>query len=221
MASETLTLRGRIVTGSRSVDDGLIAVGGDRIVFAGPAAEYGGPGAEGASPAADFGGPAADFAGPAADPVGPAADPSSAIDANVNPAGTTPREYLLLPGLVDLHCHGAGGNDFSEGSPDGARAAAGFLHSRGSTTLLASLVTASQPDLVRNLNALRSLADKGLIAGMHLEGPFLSPEHHGAHDPGLLREPDPLVVGELLEAAGPWLTSVTYAAELRGAVELV
>ncbi len=124
---------------------------------------------------------------------------------------------VLLPGLVDLHCHGAHGSDFAEGSEEGARAAATYLHSRGTTTLLASLVTGAPADLVRNLKVLRSLAEEGLIAGSHLEGPFLSGDQCGAHDPALLLEPDLDLAGELLEAAGPTLASLTLAGELPGA----
>ncbi|HBH58044.1 MAG TPA: N-acetylglucosamine-6-phosphate deacetylase, partial [Arthrobacter bacterium] len=49
-----------------------------------------------------------------------------------------------------------------------------FLHRSGTTTLLASLVTASREDLLRGMETLRLLADEGLIAGIHAEGPFLS-----------------------------------------------
>ncbi|GAP56170.1 N-acetylglucosamine-6-phosphate deacetylase [Arthrobacter sp. Hiyo6] len=130
-------------------------------------------------------------------------------------------EFILLPGLVDLHCHGGGGSDFSEGSAQAARSAARFLHGTGTTTLLASLVTASSGAMLRNLHAIRSVVEEGLIAGAHLEGPFLSPHQHGAHDPALLREPDPVLLSELLAAAGSTLASMTCAAELPGMLELV
>jgi N-acetylglucosamine-6-phosphate deacetylase len=128
---------------------------------------------------------------------------------------------ILLPGLVDLHCHGAHGTDFSQGSEEGSRAAARYLHSRGTTTLVASLVTGAPAVLARNLKVLRSLAEEGLVAGSHLEGPFLSGHQCGAHDPALLLEPDAHLMGELFEAAGPTLASMTLAAELPGASELV
>ncbi|MCU1567757.1 MAG: N-acetylglucosamine-6-phosphate deacetylase [Pseudarthrobacter sp.] len=175
-----LLLRGRIVSASMDIDDGLVAVAGGRITYAGPASDFSGD-------------------------VGTEAVPGR----------------ILLPGLVDLHCHGAHGADFAEGSEEGARAAARYLHSRGTTTLLASLVTGAPADLVRNLKVLRALADEGLVAGSHLEGPFLSGHQCGAHDPALLLEPDPDLVGELFEAAGPSLASMTLAAELPEATALV
>lgn len=185
MVNDVVTLRGRIVTGSLAIDDGVIAVAGDRISYVGPASAF--PGI---------------------------------ADLEPNPSAGDGR-YTLLPGLVDLHCHGAAGSDFSEGSAAAARAAARFLHRRGTTTLLASLVTASTCNLLRNLDALRLVAEEGLIAGSHLEGPFLSQHHHGAHDPALLRDPDPGLMDELLAAAGSSLVSLTCAAELPGAQRLV
>ncbi|HEU4668570.1 MAG TPA: amidohydrolase family protein [Arthrobacter sp.] len=180
MGSE-LVLRGRLVSSAMDIADGLVAVDGGWITYAGPASEF---------------------------PGEPA------------PTGEVPR-HIILPGLVDLHCHGAHGSDFSEGSVDGGRSAARYLHSRGTTTLLASLVTAAPADLLRNLQVLRALADEGLVAGTHLEGPFLSPGQCGAHDPGLLLEPDAGLMAALLEAAGPSLASMTLAAELPGASGLV
>lgn len=181
-----LILRGRIVSATMDVDDGLVAVAGGQIAYAGPASEYPGN-------------------------PGDAGDPGN--------SGGSGR--VLLPGLVDLHCHGAHGADFAEGSEEGARAAARYLHSRGTTTLLASLVTGAPADLVRNLKVLRSLAEEGLVAGSHLEGPFLSGQQCGAHDPALLLEPDAHLMGELFDAAGPTLASMTLAAELPEATALV
>ncbi|MEW1921916.1 N-acetylglucosamine-6-phosphate deacetylase [Pseudarthrobacter oxydans] len=148
------------------------------------------------------------------------AGPASGFPGDPGPKDHEPAR-IILPGLVDLHCHGALGADFSEGSAEGARSAAQYLHSRGTTTLLASLVTGSAEHLVRNLKALKTLADDGLIAGSHLEGPFLASGQCGAHDPTLLLEPDAGLVSDLFEAAGSSLVSMTLAAELPGAAALV
>ena len=175
-----LVLRGRIVTASLDIADGVVASDGGLVTFAGPARDF--PG--------------------------------------VLPPDT-PAGQVLVPGLVDVHCHGAYGSDFSEGDPEGAERAARYLHSRGTTTLVASLVTGKPEDLVRNLGVLRELAGPGLIAGSHLEGPFLSDQQCGAHDPALLLEPDAELVARLLAAAGPTLASMTLAAELPGTSSLV
>ena len=186
---EELILRGRIVSGSMDIEDGLVAVDGGHITYAGPASGF----------------------------RAEAAGDVSARDGSAVGKGAG---HILMPGLVDLHCHGAHGSDFSEGSVEGARAAARYLHGRGTTTLLASLVTAAPADLLRSLKALRTVTEEGLVAGSHLEGPFLSPGQCGAHDPSLLLEPDAGLMAELLGAAGPSLASMTLAPELPGAGEL-
>ncbi|MCC3290581.1 MULTISPECIES: N-acetylglucosamine-6-phosphate deacetylase [unclassified Arthrobacter] len=132
-----------------------------------------------------------------------------------------PAGSLILPGLVDLHCHGAAGSDFTTSDAAGIRRAASFLHSAGTTTLLASMVTASRQDMLAAAARLGALAREGLIAGIHAEGPFLSPERCGAQDPKFLIPPDPGFVDELLAAADSELVTMTYAPELPGADDLV
>lgn len=132
------------------------------------------------------------------------------------PAGAS-----ILPGLVDLHCHGAAGGDFPTGDGQACRTAVDFLHRSGTTTLLASLVTASSEDLLNSLGTLKPLADERLIAGIHSEGPFLSHARCGAQNPDWLRDPDPELLRELLRAAGGTLKTMTYAPELPGASEIV
>ncbi|MEV7574315.1 amidohydrolase family protein [Pseudarthrobacter sp. NPDC089323] len=132
-----------------------------------------------------------------------------------------PSGGAILPGLVDLHCHGAAGGDFPGGRIDAARAAVDFLHRSGTTTLLASLVTAAPPDLLRGADTLRLLTDEGLIAGIHAEGPFLSHARCGAQDPRFLLDPDLHLLQELLEHSGGYLRTMTYAPELPGADRLV
>ncbi|HEX9225715.1 MAG TPA: amidohydrolase family protein [Arthrobacter sp.] len=132
-----------------------------------------------------------------------------------------PRGSSLLPGLVDLHCHGAAGGGFPTGDDQACREAVDFLHRHGTTTLLASLVTASGDELLRGLGVLKELAADGLIAGIHSEGPFLSQARCGAQNPAWLRDPDPGLLRQMLEAAGGTLKTMTYAPELPGAAGLV
>ena len=132
-----------------------------------------------------------------------------------------PPGSALLPGLVDLHCHGAAGGGFPTGDDRACREAVDFLHRHGTTTLLASLVTAPADELLRALGVLQALTAEGLIAGIHAEGPFLSRARCGAQDPRWLRDPDPGLLRKMLESAGGVLKTMTYAPELPGAGELV
>ncbi|MEZ2389247.1 N-acetylglucosamine-6-phosphate deacetylase [bacterium RCC_150] len=137
------------------------------------------------------------------------------------PRTDLPTDRYLIPGLVDLHCHGANGGDFPRGEESSARKAIDFLHRSGTTTLLASMVTAPREDLLRGIELLVRLTDEGLVAGIHLEGPFLSQARCGAQNPAYLLEPDLGLMNELIEAGAGKLATMTYAPELPGAGALV
>jgi N-acetylglucosamine-6-phosphate deacetylase len=127
----------------------------------------------------------------------------------------------LVPGYVDVHVHGGGGATFDSGDPDQAATVTRTHLAHGTTTMVASLVTDRQPSLVRSVHELSALVEDGLLAGLHLEGPWLSPLHAGAHDPDLLARPTPGAVDELVEAAAGHLRMVTLAPELPGGLDAV
>ena len=105
--------------------------------------------------------------------------------------------------------------------PDDARRAADLLHASGTTTLLASIRSAPPDSLLAAAARLGALAREGLIAGIHAEGPFLSPARCGSQDPEFLRLPDPEFADLLLDASDGELVTMTFAPELPGADELV
>ena len=151
-----------------------------------------------------------------------------AIGPGLPPAGQDPGLDVvdlpgqwLLPGFVDIHVHGGGGTSFTEGTGDDARNAAEFHRRHGSTTLLASLVTAPLSGLEAQAALLAGLADEGVIAGLHLEGPFLSPARRGAQDARHMLAPDPAVFDRLQAAARGHLRILTLAPELPGAIRMV
>lgn len=127
----------------------------------------------------------------------------------------------VVPGFVDIHNHGGAGASFPTGDPEQASRAI-ELHARhGTTTLMASLVTASPEDLARAAASLADLCEDGLLAGIHLEGPYISTARCGAHDPALLREPSPRELDELIKAGRGHIRMLTIAPELPGALEVV
>src|SRR5665647_2883453 len=147
-------LRGRVVTPTAVIDDGVVVVDGDTIAWVGPAGAAG-----------RHGWP---------DAPGAAETPST-----------------LLPGLVDVHNHGGGGAGFPDVSTPGeARVAIREHLAHGTTTLVASLVTATPDTLRQRVAVLTALADAGELAGIHLEGPFLATARCGAQDPDLIQAPD-------------------------------
>jgi N-acetylglucosamine-6-phosphate deacetylase len=127
----------------------------------------------------------------------------------------------VVPGFVDIHCHGGGGAAFTSADAAHVRRVVDAHTAHGTTTMLASLVTRPVPELVEQVAALSELVEEGLVAGIHLEGPFLSAARCGAHDPDLLRPPDPVSLDALLSAGRGTIRMVTVAPELEGAVPAV
>ena len=127
----------------------------------------------------------------------------------------------VLPGFVDMHVHGGGGTSFTEGTAGDARRAAGFHRRHGSTTIVASLVTAPLADLEARAAMLAGLASEGVLAGLHLEGPFLAAARCGAQDPRYMTVPDVAAFERLHAAAAGQLRVITLAPELPGATALI
>jgi N-acetylglucosamine-6-phosphate deacetylase len=127
----------------------------------------------------------------------------------------------VVPGFVDIHCHGGGGAAFTDTSADTVRHAVLAHRRHGTTTMLASLVSRPIGELVEQVAALRELVTEGLLTGVHLEGPFLSAARCGAHDPAVLQAPDAASVDALLAAGKGTIRMVTVAPELDGAVPAI
>lgn len=124
-----------------------------------------------------------------------------------------PSATLLLPGLVDVHCHGAAGHGFPEADPRGVRAAADHHRGHGTTTLIASLVSAPPASSRERVRLLAAEVGRGTVAGIHLEGPFISTARCGAHDPAAILPGDPALLDDLLAAADGTVATVTVAPE--------
>lgn len=143
-------------------------------------------------------------------------------------AGSAPADALsvdvsghwLVPGFVDIHNHGGGGASFS-GPVEDALTAIRTHRLHGTTTLVASTVTDDMDFLARQAGQLSELAEQGDIAGIHFEGPFISPCRKGAHSEELLRDPDPAEVRKLIDAARGHAKMVTLATELPGGIDSV
>ncbi len=128
---------------------------------------------------------------------------------------------LIVPGFVDLHCHGGGGHTFTTGDAAAARAAADFHLGHGTTTLLASLVS-SPFELMRDATAAyRPLVEAGVLAGVHFEGPYLSGARCGAQNPAYLRDPSIDELAALIKLGEGAVRMVTIAPELPGALDAI
>jgi N-acetylglucosamine-6-phosphate deacetylase len=130
---------------------------------------------------------------------------------------------LAVPGFLDLHINGIVGVDFLAAGPEGYAAASEALAASGVTGFLPTFITSPMGDypaaLAAAAEAMAAPASGARVLGVHLEGPYLSPEWPGAHDPAQLREPD-VEEALALVASGP-VKMMTLAPERRNGLDLV
>ncbi|MFJ8054745.1 N-acetylglucosamine-6-phosphate deacetylase [Streptomyces sp. NPDC096142] len=129
--------------------------------------------------------------------------------------------FTLVPGFVDIHNHGGGGASFTSGTVEDVLKGIHTHRLHGTTTVVASTVTGEMDFLAQRAGLLSELAEQGDLAGIHFEGPFISPCRKGAHSEALLRDPDPADVRKLVDAARGQARMVTLATELPGGLDSV
>jgi N-acetylglucosamine-6-phosphate deacetylase len=128
---------------------------------------------------------------------------------------------VALPGFIDTHCHGGNGFFFSDSKIANLESIAEFHLQKGTTTLLASLVTQEPSSLSEQVNRLGSHVPFLTVAGIHLEGPWLSEKYCGAHDISALRKPDKSEIEALISKSNNTIISVTIAPEIEGALDAI
>lgn len=127
----------------------------------------------------------------------------------------------LVPGYVDIHCHGAGGSSAEDGD-DGLDEVLAVHRRHGTRALALSFVSDTIEGLCDSLTTgARLVREKPGVLGLHAEGPFLSPDFKGAHAPEVLTCPTPEAVESILTAADGTLAQITIAPELPGALDAI
>jgi N-acetylglucosamine-6-phosphate deacetylase len=148
------------------------------------------------------------------------------------PAGAVEIEALgktAAPGFIDVHIHGAGGRDVMEGSDAALSAVSKMIASHGTTSFLATTVTAdpdaickSAADISRYISVQPQATDsRAEILGVHFEGPFISPVRRGVHPPEFIKLPSAELLGRFIDAAGGHAQLLTIAPELLGAMPCI
>lgn len=131
----------------------------------------------------------------------------------------------ILPGLIDIHTHGAAGVDVNHATGEDLEKMARFLSTHGVTGFLMSILTDTEEVMMRAIDAYhdwRALPHRGAVLhGIHLEGPFLSAEYKGAMPPYLLQVPDIGLIRRCQERAQGAIRYITIAPELPGAIEMI
>ena len=134
-------------------------------------------------------------------------------------------QQLLAPGFIDVHTHGAMGRDVMEGTDEALEVISRFLAAHGTTSFLATTVTASPIATLQAVEALGSQVDRPLpgarMLGLHLEGPFINPEKRGAHTAKYIRRPSTLIFDQLLACSSHQIKLITVAPEVEGSLELI
>lgn len=138
-------------------------------------------------------------------------------------------DCMAIPGFIDIHVHGAGGRDVMEGSGEALRTMSRKLAEFGTTSFLATTVTAATDDTCRAAEGVARYVAKqheadpvgAEVLGIHFEGPFLSKERRGVHPPELLQLPSAPVLERLLKASAGNARILTIAPELFGAAPCI
>lgn len=129
----------------------------------------------------------------------------------------------VIPGLVDIHFHGCNGSDFSDGTMEGLKRMAEYQLKNGVTAICPAVMTLPVSALERAMETAAAYTwDKGaFLAGINLEGPFISGEKAGAQNREYLREPDLELFDHLQQKAKGRIKLVSVAPELPGAMEFM
>ncbi len=148
-----------------------------------------------------------------------------AVGADVT-GGEDARGCYVIPGLIDVHTHAALGEDASDGKPSGMPVMARHYASQGVTSWLPTTMTLKEPVLTAAMEVIRDYAKHpdprgAKVAGIHLEGPFLSYAKRGAQAAENLLAPDAAMFHRLNEASGGLVRLVTVAPEEPGALEFI
>ena len=129
----------------------------------------------------------------------------------------------VVPGFVDIHTHGAMGEDFSDGEASGLQPMADHYARNGVTSFLGTTMTLSEDVLTKAMHTMRDFKRSGgaKLAGINLEGPFLCAAKKGAQAECNLHKPDIAMFDRLNEASGGMVKLVTVACEEEGAIEFI
>ena len=148
------------------------------------------------------------------------------------PSGATEvqaTDSTAIPGFVDVHIHGAGGHDVMEANETALSTITGRLAAFGTTSLLATTITASADDTCRSVEGIAKYISgqyqtsdrRAEILGIHFEGPFLSKERRGVHPTEWLQLPSAELLQRFLHAASGNARILTIAPELLGAMPCI
>ncbi|AJY75640.1 N-acetylglucosamine-6-phosphate deacetylase [Paenibacillus beijingensis] len=191
---ETVIINAKLVSGGKTVEDGALVIQDGVIQYAGPREGWA------------LGLAYSNSAGPAYD----------IVDAGGG---------WIVPGFVDIHIHGGYGSDFMDASEEAIGTITRFHAQHGTTTLLATTMTQTKERIDAVLETVagysRSDARAAKVAGVHLEGPFISPRYPGSQNPAHIVDPDLEWMKEWQSRFPGLVKIVTMAPEREGALPVI
>jgi N-acetylglucosamine-6-phosphate deacetylase len=131
------------------------------------------------------------------------------------------RGATAVPGLVDIHIHGGDGADFMDGSANAVRTVLRTHLRAGTTSVLATLMTATRERILAAVRALNSADDGGMVVGLHLEGPHIAAAQRGAQPADAVRPFSLRETAEVARLSRVPVRIVTLAPELPGAAAYI
>jgi len=155
--------------------------------------------------------------------------PRSAVTLPAGAREIIATDKIATPGFLDVHIHGAGGHDVMEAAEDALQAVSRMVATHGTTSFLATTVTASPESICRSAEGIagyistqhRSDDCRADILGIHFEGPFISPARRGVHPPEFLKLPSADLLEQFIDAAKGNARILTLAPELLGAIPCI
>ena len=155
--------------------------------------------------------------------------PRSGVSLPAGASEVQATDLIATPGFVDVHIHGAGGHDVMEGTDDALKAVAKMIASHGTTSFLATTVTANPDAICKSSEGIakyialqhQAADSRAEVLGIHFEGPFISPVRRGVHPPEWIHLPSADMLAEFIEAAGGHAQLITIAPELLGAMPCI
>lgn len=132
--------------------------------------------------------------------------------------------HLLVPGMIDVHIHGANGFDMMDGTEESIQEVSKACAASGCTSFLATSVSSTMEDLLEMIRSVKRVIGYEVgakIAGIHLEGPYLNPKRKGMQNEKYLRHPNLEEMKLIFQEAGSLIKMVTIAPELPGGMELL
>lgn len=130
---------------------------------------------------------------------------------------------LVLPGLVDIHSHGAAGEDFSDGNPEGLKKILQYEKCCGITSYCPTSMTFPKERLRQIFASIKGAQteEEAKVVGINMEGPFLDPAKKGAHVEEWIAAPDAAFVRELNQDVDGLVRLVTLAPNMEGAEDFI